>query len=189
MLVLRQDNARVLMTVTQFVDNVVITSRIIEPHGGLLRIGEITVPCIIGHGGIGQKHREGDGITPVGRWSCCYFLYRSDKIERPRSPLQGFATNKTDSWCDIGFSRRYNLPLGHITENSSEALWRTDDLYDIVLVLNHNTHPTIKTRGSAIFLHTLDNKSRFTQGCIALSHKNMRKLLQMINTNTYFNIT
>lgn len=189
MLGLRQDNARVLMAVTQFVDNVLITSTNIKPNSGLLQIQEITMPCIIGLGGIGQKQGEGDSVTPVSRWTSCYFLYRSDRIKKPRSPLPGFAVNPTDSWCDSSFSRRYNLPLGYVSDNSNEALWRFDNLYDVILILNHNTHPTIKGRGSAIFIHTLNKNSRFTQGCVALSHKNIRKLLLAINQNTCFVIT
>src|SRR3546814_17205873 len=39
--------------------------------------------CAVGRGGGAEKQREGDGITPVGRWPLRAVLYRPDRTARP----------------------------------------------------------------------------------------------------------
>ena len=41
--------------------------------------------CAVGAGGIGQKLREGDEITPAGRWPLRRIFYRADRIQRRES--------------------------------------------------------------------------------------------------------
>ena len=55
-------------------------------------------------------------------------------------------------------------------------------IYDIVLVLNYNTNPTIKNKGSAIFIHIAKNNYSKTKGCIALKKNNLIKLLSYIKS-------
>ncbi len=54
------------------------------------------------------------------------------------------------------------------TKYTYEKLFRKDNLYDLILVLNYNINPIIKNKGSAIFIHIAKNKYKKTAGCIAL---------------------
>jgi len=180
----QQDNARVRMAFTQIIDQIVITPDRKPGSNGLINIGHRHFQCKIGRSGIGQKQREGDGITPVGQWKMAYFLYRPDKLTKPRSFLQGFPFNTNDSWCDIPNSRTYNQPLGFVPPNSSESLWRNDDLYNIVIILDHNSCPFIANQGSAVFIHTCSPDTKYTQGCIALNQANMLQLLTISGART-----
>ena len=36
---------------------------------------------------------------------------------------------------------------------SCQLLWRTDSLYDVIVVLGHNDNPVVPGAGSAVFLH------------------------------------
>ena len=180
----RQDNARVHMTHTQLVDQLVIRSTGKTASKGRVQVNHITYPCVIGKGGVGVKSREGDGITPVGCWKMAYFLYRADRIQKPHSLLSGFAIRPGDSWCDLVTSRHYNRPLAATLPGSSEALWRQDNLYDIVIVLDHNTRPAISGRGSAIFIHLSGSDNPYTQGCIALDRPDLLKILYSCGPQT-----
>ena len=143
-----------------------------------------SLPCKIGHGGIGIKNAEGDGVTPFGDWKLAYYLYRKDRIKKPVSLLPGFPVKLNDSWCDMATSKRYNQPLGFPMPGTSEALWRNDNLYNLIVVLDHNSLPFIKGRGSAIFIHVAEPSTSHTQGCIALTHSDLLKLLAICKPQT-----
>ena len=180
----QQGIARGHMTFTQTIDQIVITQPRQPGSNGLINIKHRYFPCKIGKRGIGQKLCEGDGITPAGQWKMAYFLYRPDKINKPHSLLKGFPVTPQDSWCDMPKSRRYNQPLSFTPENSSEPLWRSDNLYDVIIVLDHNSCPSISGKGSAIFIHICEPQTQYTQGCIALNQANMLKLLRLSGPHT-----
>jgi L,D-peptidoglycan transpeptidase YkuD (ErfK/YbiS/YcfS/YnhG family) len=48
--------------------------------------------------------------------------------------------------------------------------------------------PTIKNKGSAIFIHISKRNYRATSGCIALNKLNLIELLENINTKTKIKI-
>ena len=50
-----------------------------------------------------------------------------------------------------------NLLNYHFNYNY-EKLYRRDNIYDIILVLNYNMNPVIKNKGSAIFVHIAKKK-------------------------------
>ncbi len=57
---------------------------------------------------------------------------------------------------------------------------RKDGLYDICLVLDWNIRSRARYRGSAIFFHLIRPGYEPTAGCIAVSLKDMRRLIQHI---------
>ena len=75
-----------------------------------------------------------------------------------------------------------------VANHSFESLWRVDNAYDILIVISHNIKPTIKNKGSAIFLHCsfLDNRS--TSGCVAIKKRDLIYLLKTLERNTYIKI-
>ena len=66
-------------------------------------------------------------------------------------------------------------------------MFRKDNLYDLVVVINYNTKKVIKNKGSAIFLHLTNNFNK-TRGCIALKKNDLLILLKLINKKTKIKI-
>ena len=135
------------------------------------------LPCAIGRGGRRPKQREGDGITPLGRWPVREVLYRADRIIRPRTTLPVKTIRPDDGWCDAPTDGNYNRPVKLPYPVSHERLWRDDSLYDLVVVLGYNDRPRSLARGSAIFMHLARPGYTPTAGCIALSRPDMLILL------------
>jgi L,D-peptidoglycan transpeptidase YkuD (ErfK/YbiS/YcfS/YnhG family) len=65
---------------------------------------------------------------------------------------------------------------------SAERLWRDDELYDLVVVLSHNTRPRVRGAGSAVFMHVAGAGFRPTEGCIALRRPHLVRLLERVGT-------
>ncbi len=145
----------------------------------VLGAGWIGLRCAIGRSGIRAGKREGDGASPRGIFTLRRVLYRADRVTRPVTGLPVRALREQDGWCDAAGDRNYNRTVTHPYPASAERLWREDGLYDIVVVLDHNERPRIQGRGSAIFMHVARAGCRPTEGCIALSLKDLRKVLAM----------
>ncbi len=63
-------------------------------------------------------------------------------------------------------------------------MWRSDGLYDIVVVMGYNDGPRTKGRGSAIFLHCASPTFQPTEGCIALAKPVLARLLPRLTGGT-----
>jgi L,D-peptidoglycan transpeptidase YkuD (ErfK/YbiS/YcfS/YnhG family) len=144
---------------------------------GKLCLLTLHLRCAIGRSGRRPKQREGDGITPLGRWPVREVLYRADRVARPRTGLSVRPIRPDDGWCDAPFDRNYNRKVALPYPASHERLWRGDALYDLVIVLGYNDRPRSLGRGSAIFIHLARKNYAPTAGCIALSRQDMLKLL------------
>jgi L,D-peptidoglycan transpeptidase YkuD (ErfK/YbiS/YcfS/YnhG family) len=144
---------------------------------GVVKLGGLVLPCALGRSGRRTLKREGDGATPVGRWRLLQVLYRPDRIRRPATALPVRQIKLDDGWCDAPADRNYNRPVRHPYSASAERLWRTDGLYDLVVVLSHNVRPRVRGGGSAIFMHVAQPGYRPTAGCIALRRGHLQRLL------------
>jgi L,D-peptidoglycan transpeptidase YkuD (ErfK/YbiS/YcfS/YnhG family) len=144
---------------------------------GVLTIGNLVLPCVIGRAGRKALKREGDGATPKGNWRLRRVLVRRDHVPFLATRLPLRAVGRHDGWCDASTDRNYNRPVPLPYPASHERLWRDDHLYDIVVVLSHNERPRRRFGGSAVFLHIADPTGKPTAGCIALSLGGIRKLL------------
>lgn len=150
------------------------------PPRGLLRAGATSFPCAIGAGAIRRHKQEGDGASPAGRFRLL------DGFFKPTRPRPGAAwpmrpIRPTDGWCDDPKAPTYNRPLRLPSRYSHEQLWRNDDLYDLVIILDYNIWPRRKRSGSAIFLHCARPDFAPTAGCIALQPGDLRKLLPRLS--------
>ena len=65
-------------------------------------------------------------------------------------------------WCDDPKSTNYNKTINQPCKSSFEKLWRKDNVYDIIIVINYNLNPIVKNKGSAIFLHIAKKKFQST---------------------------
>ena len=142
------------------------------------------VKCAIGKKGIGKKQKEGDQITPRGTFRVKNILYRKDKINYFRSVIKKTPIKKNMGWCDDPKSKDYNKLIKYPFNYKSEKLYRSNNIYDIILVLDFNMHPIKKNKGSAIFIHISNNKYSPTQGCIAIKKKELLKLIKFIDKKT-----
>jgi len=152
---------------------------------GVLQWGAISLPCALGRGGIRAAKREGDGGTPRGRWRLRLVFYRADRGRRPHTMLPVKSLAPHDGWCDAAADRNYNRPVRHPYPASAEAMWRSDGLYDIVVVLDYNERPRVRGKGSAIFIHVARPGFLPTEGCVALRARDLRKLLALMGREAH----
>ena len=161
---------------------------IIVKKSGYLKYKKFKFRCALGKGGIKQKEREGDFITPKGKFKLIKIYYRSDRIKKINSTLKKIKIKKNMGWCDDVSSNYYNKQIKINKKISHEKLHRKDNVYDIIVVLNYNLNPIIKGKGSAIFLHVAKKNYNKTQGCIALKKNELLYLVSKIKKNTQIRI-
>jgi L,D-peptidoglycan transpeptidase YkuD (ErfK/YbiS/YcfS/YnhG family) len=145
---------------------------------GVLSMGGRSFPCALGRSGQTVLKREGDGATPIGRWTLRRVLYRRDRTTRPRTGLPIKIIGKADGWSDAPADRNYNRAVQLPYAASAEHLYRADDVYDLIVVLSHNERPRMRGCGSAIFMHVARPGYRPTEGCVALSRSDLRIVLE-----------
>lgn len=151
---------------------------------GRLVCGNLQLRCALGRAGIRSRKREGDGATPRGRFRFESAFYRPDRTARPRTALRLRPTGECDGWCDAANDPNYNRYVRHPYPASAEHLWRRDGLYDVVAVLSYNRHPRRRGAGSAIFMHVAAPGLSPTEGCVALTRRDLLKVLPHVGRRT-----
>ena len=146
------------------------------------------VKCAIGKRGIGKKRREGDLITPKGLFKIKKVYFRKDKVRGLKTKFSMRAITKNMGWCNDPKSNKYNKLIKYPFAFNAEKLFRNDNIYDIVIVLNFNSRPVKKNKGSAIFLHVAKRKYKPTEGCVAIKKNELKKLLKLITFQTRIKI-
>jgi L,D-peptidoglycan transpeptidase YkuD (ErfK/YbiS/YcfS/YnhG family) len=150
----------------------------------MLIAGNINVPCKLGRSGSAFRKREGDGATPRGTWPMRRVVARRESWGWLRTGLPFRFMTPDDGWCDAAADRNYNRFVKLPYPASHEELWRKDHLYDVVVILGHNDRPRVAGLGSAVFFHLADSQGGPTAGCIAVSAKDMRKVLALCGRKT-----
>ena len=56
--------------------------------------------CAIGKRGIGYKKKEGDLITPRGKYKIKFILYRKDRVKKIQSKIKKIEIKKNIGWCN-----------------------------------------------------------------------------------------
>ena len=91
-------------------------------------------------------------------------------------------------WCDDPNSKMYNKLVKLPSAFSYEKLYRRENIYDIILVLNYNMNPTKKNKGSAIFIHIAKKNYKKTHGCVAIRKNELLKILKILKKITIVKI-
>jgi len=91
-------------------------------------------------------------------------------------------------WCDAPGDRNYNRPVVLPYPAGHERMARADRLYDHVLVLDWNIRPRRRNLGSAIFFHVARPGYLPTEGCVAVSPRDMAWLLPRISRRTVLQV-
>jgi L,D-peptidoglycan transpeptidase YkuD (ErfK/YbiS/YcfS/YnhG family) len=138
---------------------------------------------------------EGDGRTPIGRWRIEQVLWRRDRQMRPGALMRFLPKRElrvNDGWCDTPSDPSYNRHVRHPYGTGAERLWRSDHLYDLILVTSHNQRPRIKGAGSAIFVHIArgerDGGLAPTEGCVALKRRDFAVVISFMRPGTCIRI-
>ena len=147
------------------------------------------IKCAIGKRGIKKKKKEGDLITPVGQYKIKFILFRKDRVKNLKTTLKKIPINRVIGWSDDSKSNKYNKLIKYPYNFSSEKLYRKDNIYDIILVLNYNMNPVKKNKGSAIFIHIAKKNYEKTKGCVAIKKNDIIKLVEKLKRNTLVRIT
>ena len=140
--------------------------------------------CFVGKNGIGAKKREGDLITPKGKFKLKKIFYKKKELNKTKVKIPKIEIKKSFAWCTDSNNKRYNSLISKPMGCEYEDMFRKDSLYDIVIVLDFNYTSPIKYKGSAIFLHCSENKTKFTEGCIAMAKKDLMELIPHITVSS-----
>jgi len=127
-------------------------------------------------------------ITPKGSFKIKYILYRKDRIKQIQSKIKKIIIKKNMGWCDDPLSKDYNKLIKIPSEYNYEKLYKKDNVYDIILVLNFNMNPVVKNKGSAIFIHVAKKNYKKTEGCVAIKKIHLLKIIKELKYNTKIKI-
>ena len=155
---------------------------IIVNKNGTLMHNKKLYKCALGKNGITKNKKEGDKKTPAGIFSLGKIFYRKDKIENLKTKRKKVIIKKNMAWCDDPENKFYNK-LIFTNDEGKEKLFRKDNLYDIIIVINYNIRPVKKNKGSAIFIHLARKNYSGTMGCIALNKKDLIEILKSLKNN------
>ena len=115
-------------------------------------------------------------------------FYRKDRVPMPKTNLKKIPIVRNMGWCNDPKNRKYNYLINIKSKIKHEKMYRRDNKYDLLIVLDYNLNKPIPYKGSAIFLHLTKNYKP-TAGCIAIKQKDMFILLKLIDQKTKINIT
>ena len=123
--------------------------------------------------------QEGDGHTPEGLYALGQ-LFSYDSIVPTRLPY--IVVNDQDKWIDDSASDDYNKYVpGATNAKSYEHLLLSSIEYKYCTVIEYNTHPVVKGKGSALFFHVATEQYKTTAGCVAISEKDMLQFLRWMD--------
>ena len=142
-----------------------------------------SISASIGRNGFAlpEKKIEGDGKSPTGLFSLGQLFTYENKVNTSLSFIQ---TDEQDKWIDDTNHVDYNQHIkGNTTATSFEHLYLSNVYYKYCMVVEYNTHPVIKGKGSAIFFHVADAQYSPTAGCVAIQEADMEKILRWLKPN------
>ena len=144
--------------------------------------------CCIGKNGFTKTKIEGDGKTPIGKFSLGDLYYRKDKKRKPNTKLKIVEIKKKMGWCDDFKLKDYYNKLINLNSNiKGEKLFRRDYKYDFFIPIKYNWRNPTPGKGSAIFIHLTKN-FKPTAGCIGMAEKDFLILVKLIEKKTKIKI-
>ncbi len=159
-----------------------------KPNRAIVRFGPLTLPAAIGRSGRTVIKREGDGATPIAAMRLLYGFRRGERNGRLPTALPIKRIRSDMLWCDQPADANYNRLVKAPFKPSHEEMKRKDGLYDICLVLDWNMTSRARNRGSAIFFHLIRPGYEPTAGCVAISARDMRRILPHLRKGTILRV-
>jgi L,D-peptidoglycan transpeptidase YkuD (ErfK/YbiS/YcfS/YnhG family) len=153
----------------------------LEKKGKNWVVKQIPIEAGIGQNGFALPNQkvEGDGKSPTG-------IFRLGKVfsyeKQFHTLLEHQQTTKEDKWIDDVNSPDYNKHITGATDAKSyENLLLNTDVYKYCMVIEYNTNPVVKGKGSAIFFHLALKPSSFTSGCVAINEEYMKLMINWLD--------
>ena len=153
-----------------------------------LKFDEFIIKCSIGKNGTKKRRFEGDKTTPKGTFKFLKIYYRKDRVQKPLTRLKTKVIKKNMGWCNDPRHKKYNQEIVINKNILCEKLYRKDNNYDYLIVIDYNIKKTIPNKGSAIFLHLTKNYS-YTEGCVAVKKNDFLVLSKLLNKNAKIKIS
>ena len=160
---------------------------IIKKH--LLLYKGYKLKCSIGKSGITASKKEGDLASPKGIFKLGMLYYRKDRIKSLKCKIRKRIIKKNMGWCNDSRSKKYNQEICFPFKYHAEKLYRKDNIYDIFINIKYNYRPSVKKKGSAIFLHLANSNYKPTSGCVAIAKRDFLNILPLINKQTRISIS
>lgn len=137
---------------------------------------------LVGKNGLTSNKKEGDGKTPKGIYSLTSSFGYATKPSGVKLPYT--KTNKYSYWIDDVTSSDYNKKVSY--QGDPNKKWKsferlTHHLYSHAVVIDYNTSPIVKGKGSAIFLHTRNSDTKYTLGCVAIYKDSLVKIMKQLD--------
>ena len=154
----------------------------------ILQYGPLRLRAALGRSGITSRKREGDGATPRAAMRLISAFFRGDRPGAVKTALPVQRIRKDMLWCDSPGHPAYNRPVRAPFAASHERLARNDRLYDVCIVMDWNITTRRRGGGSAIFFHIAREDYAPTEGCVALSPADMRRLLPYLTDRTVLTV-
>lgn len=124
---------------------------------------------------------EGDGKSPTGIFDLGQLYTYEASVNTSLPYIQ---TNSEDKWIDDPNHENYNTHIrGNTTAKSFEHLKLSSIDYKYCMVIEYNTHPVVKGKGSAIFFHLASPNYDPTAGCVAIQESDMDQILLWLSPN------
>ncbi|MBS4174230.1 L,D-transpeptidase family protein [Bacillus sp. FJAT-49736] len=170
-----------LVTPSKKVKTTATLTRYEKQKGKWVKVGS-SMQAVIGKKGAG-KTKEGDALTPRGTFLLGTSFGWGTKPSGLKYPFR--SVTKNDYWIDDVKSPDYNKWINY--KGDPYKRWRsferlTHPLYKYAVVIRYNDDPIVKGAGSAIFLHIKKSSTRYTLGCIAISEKDLLKVIKWLDT-------
>jgi L,D-peptidoglycan transpeptidase YkuD (ErfK/YbiS/YcfS/YnhG family) len=153
----------------------------LEKNGKNWEVKQNPIEAGIGKNGFALPNQkvEGDGKSPTG-------IFRLGKLfsyeKQFHTLLENQQTTKDDKWIDDVNSPDYNKHIiGTTNAKSYENLLLNTDVYKYCTVIEYNTNPVVKGKGSAIFFHLALKPASFTSGCVAINEEYMKLMVNWLN--------
>jgi len=163
------------------------------PHQGNLSIGDWSIPCTIGAGGLIQASfkREGDKCTPIGIFPLRYGFFDSVAFsDFPRDLVFPFIPLADDMiWEEEG--PNYNrLVYANPDERVGQRLTRrrAEGLFDVIVPIGFNDAVAELGHGSAIFIHAARSDMSGTAGCIGVPREHMPDFVRRLRPGMLIDI-
>ena len=156
----------------------------IEYRAGFIYWPSGEARAAVGAGGVRPIKKEGDRATPAGTFSLPFGMYRRDRINLPHTVLPMTPLREAHAWVDDPNDPKYNQLVELPYPSHTEELWRTDGIYDLLVVVGYNMSPTQPGAGSAIFLHIARPDFSPTDGCVAVSRSVLLELINVLGTDS-----
>jgi L,D-peptidoglycan transpeptidase YkuD (ErfK/YbiS/YcfS/YnhG family) len=137
----------------------------------------------LGRNGLSANRREGDRTTPIGVFGFQPVMYGLGPNPGVRYRYRRIVCG--DWWVEDPRSPYYNrfrhVPCGSSPpfRVTSEDMSRSPISYRHLAVIDFNTHPIVRGRGSGIFLHV--STGRPTLGCVSLARPQLVATLRWLD--------